>query len=265
MKRTATPSARSRGRWLRAALLWAAAGAAGAADLPARLDWGAPVQLSTPASGVIAAVPVVPGQRVTRGTLLVELDSRGFQARVDRARAVLEQARQDRDEALRERERTLELFDRTLLSVHERQLAEVAAAAARAAHARARAELTEAELELEYSRVTAPLDGRVLAVPARVGETVVSRLQARPLVVLAPLDRMQALARIPADDLPALQVGDPVAVTVAGQRHAGRLEGLTLETAGSGDAPRVRLEVGFAVPADAVLHPGQAATLHTEN
>ena len=108
--------------------------------------------------------------------------------------ARLAKAREERDEAVRELERTQELFERTLLSVHDLQLAQIAATGAEADHSSAEAELAEAEIKLEYSRILAPFDARVVSVPAQPGETVVSRLQARPLVVVAPAGRMRARA-----------------------------------------------------------------------
>ena len=56
--------------------VWLAAPVAAATDLPASLDWGKRVELSTPVSGVIQNVPVKPGQRVEKDTVLLKLDQR---------------------------------------------------------------------------------------------------------------------------------------------------------------------------------------------
>jgi len=221
------------------------------------------VQLATPVSGVITQVPVQVGQRVAQGTLLVELDQRPFQARASRAVAALEGARQDHAEARRELQRTQELFDRTLLSIHDRQVAEIAAAKAQARLRSAEADLTETQVELDYSRVRAPFDAWVVALSAQVGETVVSRLQARTLVVLAPAGRQRASAWVTAGQMTGLAPGTALPVEVQGQSYPGRVSALSLEPRpGDGEQPHYRLDVDFPLPPAAPpLRPGQRALI----
>jgi multidrug resistance efflux pump len=154
------------------------------------------------------------------GAVLLELDPRLFQARLAEAEATLVQSRQHRDEAMRELARTRELFDRTLLAVHDRQVAEIAAAEAEAAFRRAESGLVRARLDLEYSRLAAPFDAWVVEVMAAPGEAVVSRLQARPLAVVVPAGRMRARALLAREQLAPLRLGSPAGVTVDGQSRS---------------------------------------------
>ena len=114
-----------------------------ALELEAELGWERRLELSTPVSGPVASVRVAPGERVEAGDLLLELDQRLYQARLDQARAGLEQARQNREEGRRDLERAEELYDRTVLSDHDLTLARISAAEAEAAHEEASAALTE--------------------------------------------------------------------------------------------------------------------------
>ena len=252
--------------WLVAGLLsWLVTGAVAAAEWTARLDWQRRLELSTPVSGIIREVPVRPDQRVAKGDLLVGLDQRLFDARLDRARARLAKAREERDEAVRELERTQELFERTLLSVHDLQLAQIAATGAEADHSSAEMELAEAEIKLEYSRILAPFDARVVSVPAQSGETVVSRLQARTLVVVAPAGRMRARAWVDGEQLQGLSVGMAAEVAVGERSYPAEVSGVALEPGkGSDERPLYRLEVDFALPPDRVLRPQQAAKIRIE-
>jgi RND family efflux transporter MFP subunit len=251
------------GLLLAAALLCSSAGAA---EYPARIQWAERLSLSTPVSGVITRVAVRSGETVARGDLLLELDPRLHRARLQRAKAALEQARQEHEEAQRELGRTQEMFDRTLLSIHDLQVAQIDAAGAEAGFRRAEAELVQAQLKLEYSRLQAPYAARVVALPARVGETVVSRFQARSLVVLAPSDRMGAHAWLDAQQIAALKPGDPVRVRVGEEAYPGRVMLLGMEPEGdAGQVLRYRLEVQFELPDAMLMRPGQSALIETQN
>lgn len=238
---------------------------AAALDLEGELAWDRRVELGTTVSGTITEVRVVPGQRVEQGQVLVELDQRLYRARVERAKAALDQAKQQREEARRELERAQELYDRTVLSVHERTLAEIAVAEADAAFRNAQASLTEARLEQEYSRVTAPFGGLVVAVQAAPGEAVANRLQVKPLVVLAASQRMKAVAQVDDKQAAALGPGSPVRLAVAGTWFDGQVLGVGLEpTGGDGGAPLYALEVGFVPPEEGLLRAGQPVTVRID-
>ncbi len=208
-----------------AGLLWLALiQGLGAAEYEARLAYARPLPLSTPVSGVVSRVEVRPGQIVQQGELLMELDQRLFNARVKRARAQVEKTRQERDEALRELERTQEMFDRTLLSMHDLQVVQVEAASATAAHQSAQAALEEASLKQEYSSLLAPFAARVESVDVQPGQTLVHRFQAAPLVTLVPIAYQRALARLDIDQAYALQPGQAASVIVNGEVFPGEVD-----------------------------------------
>ena len=78
----------------------------------------------------VLAVLMAGTQRVASGALLVELDQRVLRAGLAAAEARVALAKLKQAEAGRELDRTLELYDRTLLSEHEKQQAQIDAAAA---------------------------------------------------------------------------------------------------------------------------------------
>jgi multidrug efflux system membrane fusion protein len=245
-----------------AMLSWGAVGATHAAELQATLQWGQRAELGTLVSGVVAEVAARPGQRVARGEPLVRLDDRGFRAQVDGARAAVTRAQVRYEEAERERERALELYDRTVLSEHERQLAEIAYQEARADLQAARARLVQAELDLERSRLVAPYDAVVLQVRVGPGQVIVSDLQSEPLVVVAERGRLVARGLAPVADLGALEPGAEVEVEVRGDRYPGRVSHIGLEPAAEAAGRRVYpVEVSVQIPADKRLYVGEAATI----
>lgn len=233
-----------------------------AAEVTGTLHWVHRVALSTPVSGVVREVRVHAGDRVKKGQLLLSLDQRGFRAAVSKARAEVVKAGGARDEAARELERARQLYDRTLLSGHELQLAKIAAATAAADLESAKADLVRARLNLEYSRVTAPFDAVVLRRSAEVGQTVVTRLRSVSLVTVAEIGRM--LARIELDDgaLATLKPGEMLAVRVGGRRYRGTLWRIGMEPVGpEGGNARYAVDILFAYPPSVTLRAGERATV----
>jgi multidrug resistance efflux pump len=140
----------------------------------------------------------------------------------------------------------------------------IALTAAEAAFGQAAAEVTEAEVNREYSRISAPFDALVLEVAAEAGETVVSRLQARTLVVLAPAGRMRASAWVAAETMDGIVDGAPAEVDVNGRSFSGQVAGIAMEPKpGSDVRPLYRVDVDFEVPAELLLRSGQAASIRT--
>lgn len=225
-----------------------------AAELTARIHWLQRAELATPVSGVVKAVKVFPGERVRQGQVLMELDARGFKAQLAQARAQLKSLEEHRAEAQRELERTTELYDRTLISDHDLQLAKNAAVNAEAEYQAARAALVNAELELEYSRLRAPFDGVVLERHIEPGEIVVSRLQSTPLMVLAATAEMLARSLVEAEVLGQLKQGQKLSVKLAGNTYTGVVHRLGLEPVEDGRYP---LDIRFAPDAGQTLVQGQ--------
>lgn len=230
---------------------------ASAADYPAVLAWSQRATLSTPVSGVVESVAVTAGERVTAGQVLLSLDQRPFTTALRHAGAQEHKHKLRRDEAERELQRTRELYERTVISVHDLQVQEIAFASAEADYASARASLDAVRLDLEHSRIQAPFSGLVLATPVNAGETVVNSQQATPMIVMANDRPMLAEAALSADALPGLAAGVPAGVEVDGQRYAGKVLGV----AGEADAHgKYLLQVVFE-RGDSVLRAGLPARI----
>jgi RND family efflux transporter MFP subunit len=221
-------------RHLASLALCALATAASAAEYTAVLDWSQRAVLSTPVSGVIDTVNVSAGDRVGSGEPLLQLDQRPFETALMNARAQLRKQELLRDEARRELGRVRELYDRTVISVHDLQVGEIAFAVAEADHASAVAALNGAKLQHEQSTLQAPFDGLVLAVDVSPGMTVVNTQLATPLVTLVQDRPMHALARVEAATLAGLLPGRTATVTVNGTRFDGSVRYMGAEPDANG-------------------------------
>ncbi len=209
-------------------------------------DWAARVELGTPVAGVIARVEARAGQRFRQGELLLSLDPRPFELRIQALQAKIDKLKILRKEMQAELKRAEELYDRTLLSDHERELARIKAVSADADYRAARSELASARLELEYSRLHAPFDLIVLERQAEKGRVVSPRMKPQTLFVVASSRRMRVLVQVEADMLANLKTGQAVGVTLGGQRFPGRITvpGLRPSADGKGYVLEVEFDTG---------------------
>ncbi len=143
------------------------------------------IPLTTPVSGVVEMVFVKPGQSVSKGTLLLQLDKTILQARLDEAVAEQARAQAEEGDAKRDLERAQELFDRTVSSATELEAATLRQARAQAVLATASARRVIAEKNLQNAELKAPFNGVVKAVPGMPGTVVTAECQPKTLVVLS--------------------------------------------------------------------------------
>ncbi len=234
-----------------------------AAEYPATLTWSQRAEVSLPVSGVVKTIEVKPGDRVSTGQRLLALDERHFKNAVYRASSQIKKLTLTRDEAQREFERNQELYERTVTSQHDLEVAEIAYNVALADYANARSELTRAKLDLEYSIAHAPFDAVVLAVNVAVGESVINEQQAMPLVVIGSDRPMLARAVLNAEQLTKLAPGAAAEVQVNGRRYEGKITSLGLEPVTVGDASGYELSVSFDA-GNAVMRSGLPAVIVTK-
>jgi len=142
------------------------------------------VELTTRVSGVVDEVLVKPGQRVKRGAVLLRLGKTILQAHLDEAAAEQARAQADEADAKRELERAQELFNRTVSSTTELDVAALRYARAQSALSGAKARRVIAQQNLSDAELKAPFDGVVSAVPGGPGTVVAADCQPKPLVIL---------------------------------------------------------------------------------
>jgi len=142
------------------------------------------IPLTTPVSGVVEKVFVKPGQRVSKGTVLLQLDKTILQARLDEAVAEQARAQAEESDARRDLDRAQELFNRTVSSATELDAAALRHARAQAALATASARVVIAHKNLHNAELKAPFSAVVSAVPGAPGTVVTAECQPKTLVVL---------------------------------------------------------------------------------
>lgn len=223
------------------------------------------VDISADVSGRIVELTVEEGDDVEQGQLLLTIDDARFRAALQRAQASLAeararatQARGRAEQARRDFERIRDLKERLPEMVTEAEFeaarteSEVQAAlleSAQHAVAMAQAGVREAEDQLAKTVIRAPMSGRVTRLNVERGETAVVGTMNNPgslLLTVSDLSVMEAVIEVDETDVPAIDVGDSVAVRIDafGEREfAGRVT----QIGNSSLTPRAQLSQDQAI------------------
>jgi RND family efflux transporter MFP subunit len=122
--------------------------------------------------GFITAILTRPGQRVSRGTPLVQIDAGRQQAAVSSLESIRAAREADLAFARQQAERMKTLFDAGAVSQQEFEQASTSFQTSQAQLRAIEAQIREQQVELGYHRVTAPTSGIVGDIPVRVGDRV---------------------------------------------------------------------------------------------
>jgi multidrug efflux system membrane fusion protein len=181
-------------------------------------------------SGFLQQIHFQEGDVVEKGQLLFTIDSAPFKAEVDRAQANLTQAEVQLSLATDQFNRGDRLMNAGAMSAEEHNRRRETVASARAQRDAARAALAVAQLDLGYTRVVAPISGRVSDAHIDPGNVV--EANASTLTRLVALDPIHFEFAASEDALsgvggPRLTGREDVAVRLDGEGdygHAGRLD-----------------------------------------
>lgn len=198
------------------------------------------VSVGAQASGQIKALHVQVGQQVKAGDLIAEIDSTTQRNAVRNAEASIvtntaqrraQEANLKLAESNLRRQRALLAEDATTRVQVEQTEAQFASAQAQMESAKAQSEQVQSQLDnalanLAYTRIVAPMDGTVVAVIAREGQTINAAQSSPTIVKLAKLDTVVITSGISEADVVRVRAGQTVYFTTLGdskKRHYGKL------------------------------------------
>lgn len=161
------------------------------------------VTVKTQVDGRITQVAFKEGQRVKKGDLLVQIDSRPFAIQLESAQAAMarDQAQLKNGQLNLERYKTLSQQNLIAVQQYTDQQASVDQLEAQV-HSD-QAQIDSARLNLDYARVTSPIDG-VTGVRLVDPGNVVHASDATGLVIVTQLDPIAVFFTLPEDDLPEI-------------------------------------------------------------
>ncbi|HUG27154.1 MAG TPA: efflux RND transporter periplasmic adaptor subunit [Gemmatimonadales bacterium] len=191
------------------------------------------VDISADITGRITQIAVREGEMVTRGQFLLQIDPAQYESAVARVEALLAsseaslvQARTNRDQARRGLDRAIELrgAGTALISAEAleqaQQAFDVADATFQASQAQvnqSRASLQEARDNLAKTRLTSPINGRVVRLNVEEGEVAVPGTFSREtglLMTVADLSVIMTKVFVDETDVVRLKGGDSVSVEI---------------------------------------------------
>ena len=158
-------------------------------ELPGRTSAFMVSEVRPQVSGIIQQRLFVEGSDVKQGEVLYQIDPALYQAAYDSAKATLMKAEANEVAAKLLAERYEKVVRVNAVSKQEYDNAVAAQGQAQAEVAAARASLESARINLEYTRVTAPVSGRIGRSTVTPG-ALVTQNQATPLATVQQLDPM---------------------------------------------------------------------------
>ncbi|WP_332821555.1 multidrug efflux RND transporter periplasmic adaptor subunit MexE [Pseudomonas sp.] len=159
-------------------------------EFTGRLEAPESVDVRPRVSGFIDRVAFDEGSLVKKGDLLFQIDPRPFEAEVKRLEAQLQQARASQTRTQSEARRGERLRKSNAISAELADARASAAQEAQAAVAGIQAELDNARLNLSFTRVSAPIDGRVSRAEVTAGNLVTAGQS--QLTSLVSIDKVYA-------------------------------------------------------------------------
>jgi RND family efflux transporter MFP subunit len=175
------------------------------------------------AEGIITRILVSAGDRVTPGTLLVEIDATAQQAGLASLQSVRAARQADAALAAQQAQRARTLLDVGAMSQQEFEQVTTARQTAEAQLRAVEEQIRQLQAELAYYRVTAPTAGVVGDIPIREGDRVT---KATELTTVHDNAGLEVYINVPLQQATALKLGLPVRIvddrgeTIATERVA---------------------------------------------
>ena len=201
------------------------------------------VSVGAQASGQVKALKVQLGDKVKTGDLIAELDPVTQLNAVRNAEAAVTSTRAQRAVQVANLRQSELAFERQKMMIADEATsrADYEAAEAQLATTKAQIEALDAQIEqgqtqlatakanLGYTRILAPIDGTVVALVVKEGQTVNAVQSAPTIVKLATLDVMTVSAQISEADVIKVQPGQTAYFTILGnpdKRYYGKLRSI---------------------------------------
>lgn len=186
------------------------------------------VTVGAQVSGKIEKLYVSIGQTVKMGDMIAEIDSTTQQNDVDIAKAKmssyqaqLKAAKTSLKIAKKQYQRMQSLKKQNAASTEDLENAEDGYESAMSKVAEIEASLKETEISLStaetnlgYTKITAPLDGTIVSVPVKVGQTINAAMDTPTIVQIADLNQMEIYIEISEGDIGNIKPGVKVTYSV---------------------------------------------------
>jgi multidrug efflux system membrane fusion protein len=191
------------------------------------------VTVRTRLDGELVKVNFTEGQRVAKGQVLGEIDTRPYQVQLSQAQGALEESQARLRNAQTDLERYQKLQQEQLITAQQVVGQEAQVRQLNGAIQSAEAQVASARLNLTYARIVAPIEGRLGLRQVDAGNMIRSGDQ-NGLVVITQMKPISVIFTVPETDLPpvleALRANRRLAVEAWDRADALKLATGTLQT-----------------------------------
>lgn len=188
------------------------------------------VDVGTQVTGQLRKLHVVVGQAVKKGELIAEIDPTLFESRVGQTNAQISNSQAQLADRRAQLALATQRLERNRILIDSDAVSRQELEAAQAAHDQAKAAVQAIEAQigqqtaalrfdntnLRYTRIFAPMDGTVVSLTARQGQTLVAAQQAPVILRIADLGTMTVQAEVSEADISRIKVGTPASFNTLG-------------------------------------------------
>jgi RND family efflux transporter MFP subunit len=168
-------------------------------------------EMGTKVMGNINAVHVKEGQKVTKGTLLIELDGSDIEVKLAQANAAYIEASAEFENTHKDMKRFEKLYKTKAVTQKELENIKVHFESAQARKNAAKRTLDETRKMLKYIRIEAPFNGVVTDIFIDEGDLATP---GSPLIVVEKTGQYEVVAKIPEAAISSLEIGEAVSVVI---------------------------------------------------
>ncbi len=175
------------------------------------------VNISADVMGKIVKLPVVEGQHVEKGQLLVEIEKTQKLTDVAQMRAMLASSKVEEEQARIDFDRQKQLYQRKLISQAEYDLARTNLERAKAYVSQAQANLDRALDQLEKCTIRSPMSGIITQLNSEEGENVIIGTMnniGTVIMVVSDLSEIEVIADVDETDIAHLALDQEVEISL---------------------------------------------------
>jgi membrane fusion protein, multidrug efflux system len=199
----------------------------------------------------VIELPVVAGQRVRRGEVLVRLDDRDLRAKVEQAQQAFRRAEATRELAQRDYDRDATLFEQLVISRAEFDRTALHLKTSMADGAALEQASQDAHITLGHAVIRSGYDGVIIDKLADVGDVATP---GKPLLTMYERGRLWLEAEVPEGQAGNMRIGQTYETRL--DSRAGSMTGVLDQIVPSANPSSRTITVRVALPAAAQVFPG---------
>jgi RND family efflux transporter MFP subunit len=213
-------------------------------------------QISTRVMGYITAIKVKPGDRVSKGQLLVTISNDDVLAKIAQADAMLANATANFESAEKDYKRFTNLYQQKSASAKELDNVTLQYQATKAGVRTAKQMKAEANAMLSYTNITAPFSGVVAKKLSDAGSMASPGM---PILVIEQSGNLQVSAAIPETEISTIQLKSTASIAVQsiGKTFTGQVTEISPSSIGSGG--QFLVKISLSGEAQKLLNAGMYA------